>query len=79
MAGIKRNMHSKLDVNNLYQQIFYYSTLRKYDQQLTTWVGLGVDVNSPKKVDVAVYISYPWGKDDEIEKMIELSNFEKIT
>ncbi len=72
-------MDSKLDANNLYQQIFYYSTLRKYDQQLTTWVGLGVDVNSPKKVDMAVYISYPWVKDDEIEKMINLSNFEKLT
>jgi hypothetical protein len=66
-------MDSKLDINNLYQQIFSYSILRKYEQKLTTWVGLGVDVNSPKKVDMAVYISYPWIKDAEIEKMIELS------
>lgn len=69
-------MDSKLDINNLYQQIFSYSILRKYDQQLTAWVGLGADVNSPKKVDMAVYISYPWIKDAEIEKMIELSKSE---
>lgn len=60
-------MDSKLDINYLYQQIFSYSILRKYDQQLTAWVGLGVDVNSPRKVDMAVYISYPWIKDAEIE------------
>ena len=72
-------MDSKLDINNLYQQIFSYSILRKYDQQLTTWVGLGADVNSPKKVDMAVYISYPWCKDPEIEKLVESSGFDKMS
>ena len=71
-------MDSKLDINNLYQQIFSYSVLRKYDQQLTTWVGLGAHINSSKKVDMAVYISYLWIKDPEIEKMIELSKFGNI-
>jgi len=66
-------MDSKLDINKLFQQIISYSNLRKYEQQLTTWVGLGVDVNSTKKVDIAVYISYPWIKDAGIEKMIDLS------
>ena len=71
-------MDSKFDVNNLYQQLFCYATLRKYDQQLTSWVGLGLDVNSTKKVDMAVYISYPWVKDYEIEKLIDSANFEKL-
>jgi len=55
----------------LYQQIFSYSVLQKYKQQVTTWVGLGCDINSSKKLDLAVYISFPWVKDTEIEKMIE--------
>lgn len=66
-------MDSKLDINNLYEQIFSYCVLRKYDQKLTTWVGLGTDINSSKKVDMAVYITYPWNKDSEIEKLLELS------
>ena len=69
-------MDSKLDINNLYHQIFSYSMLKKYNQQLSAWVGLGADAISPRKVDMAVYLSYPWTKDTEIEKIIELSKFE---
>jgi hypothetical protein len=68
-------MDSGMDINNLYQQIFSYSILRKYEQHLTTWIGLGIDVKSPKKVDMAVYISYPWVKDPKIEKLLASSDF----
>jgi hypothetical protein len=64
---------SEMDINYLYQQLISYSILRKYKQKLTTWVSLGVDINSPKQIDLASYISYPWIKDREIEKMLKHS------
>ena len=64
-------MDPKSNLDKLYQRIFSYSMLKKYEHKYDTWVGLGSDIKSPKKVDIAVYISFPWILDEGIEQMIK--------
>lgn len=62
-------MDAQNDVNRLAMQVNAFSILKKYDMKCKHWVGFGVDIKSKKKVDIAIFLSYDWIKDDALDNM----------
>jgi hypothetical protein len=71
------------DLEKLYRQASAFAILKKYQTKCKEWVGLGWDRSSPKKVDVAVFLSYDWGNDPELDRLakenLKEGRFEKAT
>ena len=43
--------------------------MKKYSTKCKEWVGCGWDKNSNNLVDLAIFLSFDWVKDDAVEKI----------
>jgi hypothetical protein len=66
-------MDAKSDLEKLYKQTFTFSALKKYTTRCKEWIGFGWDMNSKNLLDVAVFLSFDWYEDTEIDKIAKKS------
>lgn len=57
------------DLEKLFKQVFSFAVMKKYTTRCKEWVGFGWDKNSKKLIDVAVFLSFDWQDDPEIDKI----------
>ena len=58
------------DIKRVYQQVKSIAIMYKYKFKCNSWVGLAKDEASSNLVDVAFFISFPWMKDEVVEKLV---------
>lgn len=66
-------MDASNDKEKLYKQLFSFAVMKKYSTKCKEWVGFGWDKNSKKLVDLAIFLSFEWVKDDIVEKISKQS------
>lgn len=57
------------DPEKLYKQLYSFAVMKKYSTKCKEWVGFGWDKNSNNLVDLAIFLSFDWVKDDVVEKI----------
>ena len=62
-------MNAGGDIDKLYQQLYGFMVLKKYVTKCKECVGFGWDKNSKNMIDVAVFMSFEWKEDPEVDKM----------
>jgi hypothetical protein len=63
------SMNTNGNLEELFRQVFCFSTVKKYVTKCKEWVGFGWDRNSNKIIDIAEFQSYDWQEDSVIEQM----------
>ncbi len=63
------SMDSRGDLEKLFNQAGSYAMMKKHTTKSKEWVGFGWDLNSKKKIDVAIFISYDWFDDPILDKL----------
>lgn len=62
-------MNANGNLEKLFKQVFPFAVMKKYTTRCKEWVGFGWDKNSKKLIDVAVFLSFDWQEDPEIDKI----------
>lgn len=62
------SMDAKNNISNLYNFISNFILCKKYSTKKKEWIGLGWDYSTNKTIDIAIYVSYDWYYDKDIEK-----------
>jgi len=57
------------DYEKLYKQLYSFAVMKKYSTKCKEWVALGWEKNSHNMVDLALFFSFDWVKDDVVEKI----------
>jgi len=75
------SMKANGDYNKLFNNVEFLSILKKYRAKHKEWLGLGWDMCTKKKIDVAFYAFYQWSYNPKLEKLCEknLKKGEMIT
>ena len=66
------SLDSSGDPGNLARQLECYAVLQKYAERCPTWVALAADVASSRIIDLCKFLSGPWQKDVEVERLADL-------
>lgn len=53
----------------LYKQLYSFAVMKKYTTKCKEWVAFGWDKHGGQLVDIALFFSFDWVKDKEIEKI----------
>jgi len=61
-------MNANGDSEKLFRQNLVFCNLKKYTTKCKEWVGLGWDVKSKNLLDGAVFLSFDWYEDAELDK-----------
>lgn len=57
------------NLEKLFQQASSFAIMKKHKTKCKEWVGLGWDLHSKKKIDVAIFISYEWFDDPVLDQL----------
>lgn len=63
------SMNAGGNIEKLFRQTADFAIIKKYTTKCKEWVGLGWDINSKKKVDVVIFVSYDWVNDPVLDKV----------
>lgn len=67
--GISFMTSDKLE--GLHDKLFHYCRLKKYDQKIDRWIGIGKNINDNEWfVDQLIYLNNKWEKDPELDESI---------
>jgi len=61
------SMDAKNNISNLYEFIFNFILCKKYSTRKKEWIGLGWDYSTNKFLDIAIYLSYEWFYEQDLE------------
>ncbi len=62
-------MNTDENADKLYQQVYSFAVMKKYSTESKEWVAFGWDQNSVKLVDLALFLSFDWARDEVVEKI----------
>ena len=57
------------DMEKLYKQTCSFALMKKYTTKCKEWVAFAWDKNSKRLVNLALFFSFDWVEDNEIEKI----------
>lgn len=62
-------MDANGDLDILYKQLYSFAVMKKYTTKCKEWVAFGWDKSSNQIVDLAIFLSFDWVKDDALEQI----------
>ena len=65
------SMNANSNINKLFEEVEYFSLLKKYRAKFRECIGLGWDRCTKKVIDVVFYASFPWIYNPELEEFCE--------
>ncbi len=65
------SMNSQKDIRLLYQQVFSFASIKKYEEKCKEWVGFGWEKNSNELLDVAIFLFGEESYDPTMEQILK--------